>query len=160
MKLCECGCGAPAPFAKATSRRKGHVKGEPTRFISGHNNRGKAKSPETRARMSSYALNRASEHHAKLIAKRRSRPLPSELPSVNTIHSWLNRHYPRAGVCECCGATRKTDYSFKHHPQPHTRDRSDYAELCRSCHVRFDLKNGMRRQPGKTPAADLEWSHA
>lgn len=36
-KLCECGCGKPAPIAKLTSRRLGHIKGRPTRFISGHN---------------------------------------------------------------------------------------------------------------------------
>jgi len=33
MKLCECGCGQPAPIAKYPNRRLGHVKGEPVRFI-------------------------------------------------------------------------------------------------------------------------------
>lgn len=37
---CECGCGQPAPVARQTDRRKGYVKGEPMRFISGHNKRG------------------------------------------------------------------------------------------------------------------------
>jgi HNH endonuclease len=36
MKLCECGCGKPAPIATTTSKRKGHVKGQPTRFLKGH----------------------------------------------------------------------------------------------------------------------------
>jgi hypothetical protein len=35
-KMCECGCGTPAPIAKQTSRRFGHVKGEPCRFVQGH----------------------------------------------------------------------------------------------------------------------------
>jgi hypothetical protein len=35
--LCECGCGEPAPIASQTKRQYGHVKGQPTRFISGHN---------------------------------------------------------------------------------------------------------------------------
>lgn len=35
-KLCECGCGLPAPIAKRTDTAKGHKKGEPTRFIRGH----------------------------------------------------------------------------------------------------------------------------
>lgn len=39
MKLCECGCGQPAPIATQTKRRDGHVKGEPMRFIRGHAHR-------------------------------------------------------------------------------------------------------------------------
>jgi hypothetical protein len=38
-KLCECGCGQPAPIAKGTSRRDGAVKGQPLRFVHGHNGR-------------------------------------------------------------------------------------------------------------------------
>ena len=37
MKLCECGCKLPAPIAQRTNPRKGHIKGEPVRFIPGHN---------------------------------------------------------------------------------------------------------------------------
>jgi HNH endonuclease len=39
-KLCDCGCGEPAPVAVRTRRAIGHVKGEPLRFISGHQGRG------------------------------------------------------------------------------------------------------------------------
>lgn len=39
-KLCECGCGNPAPIARMTNRRLGHIKGQPTRFIQGHHRRG------------------------------------------------------------------------------------------------------------------------
>ena len=35
--FCECGCGLPAPLARCTDRRRGHVKGQPVRFIKGHN---------------------------------------------------------------------------------------------------------------------------
>lgn len=35
-KLCECGCGEPAPIAGKTAKRYGHVKGEAVRFIAGH----------------------------------------------------------------------------------------------------------------------------
>jgi hypothetical protein len=38
--LCECGCGNPAPIAKVTRTERGQVKGQPVRFIAGHNNRG------------------------------------------------------------------------------------------------------------------------
>jgi hypothetical protein len=36
MKLCECGCGEPAPIARQTRPQIGHVKGRPIRFIKGH----------------------------------------------------------------------------------------------------------------------------
>lgn len=39
MKLCECGCGEPAPIATATNRKRGYVKGEPRRFVLGHHGR-------------------------------------------------------------------------------------------------------------------------
>ena len=39
MKLCECGCGNPAPIAKAPNKRLGHIKGKPVRFILGHHAR-------------------------------------------------------------------------------------------------------------------------
>lgn len=39
IKLCECGCGQPAPIAKQTSSRFGHIRGQPVRFIAGHHNK-------------------------------------------------------------------------------------------------------------------------
>ncbi len=39
VKLCECGCGEPAPIATKTNKAKGHVKGHPTRFVNGHHSR-------------------------------------------------------------------------------------------------------------------------
>ena len=39
VKLCECGCGQPAPIAKRTNREFGHIKGLPIRYVRGHNGR-------------------------------------------------------------------------------------------------------------------------
>lgn len=38
-ELCACGCGQPTPLAKRTQRRLGLVRGEPLRFVRGHNSR-------------------------------------------------------------------------------------------------------------------------
>lgn len=36
VKLCECGCGQPAPISVYTNKNKGVRKGEPCRFVRGH----------------------------------------------------------------------------------------------------------------------------
>ena len=36
-KLCECGCGKPTPIAKISMPYRGYKKGQPQRFITGHN---------------------------------------------------------------------------------------------------------------------------
>jgi hypothetical protein len=38
--LCQCGCGQPAPIAARTVRSRGRIKGQPLRYIQGHNNVG------------------------------------------------------------------------------------------------------------------------
>ena len=43
--LCHCGCGQPAPIAKKTTTKYGHVKGEPIRYINGHYQRSRRLSP-------------------------------------------------------------------------------------------------------------------
>jgi hypothetical protein len=43
IKLCECGCGQPAPIAKWTDKRRGYVEGQPQRFIKGHHRRGQSR---------------------------------------------------------------------------------------------------------------------
>lgn len=39
IKLCECGCGNPAPVARWSDASRGLVKGCPRKFIKGHNRR-------------------------------------------------------------------------------------------------------------------------
>lgn len=39
VKLCECGCGLPAPMRTYKAKKHGYFKGEPARFIRGHNTR-------------------------------------------------------------------------------------------------------------------------
>lgn len=36
IKLCECGCGQPAPIATRNRPERGYIKGQPLRFILGH----------------------------------------------------------------------------------------------------------------------------
>lgn len=45
VKLCECGCGEPAPLARQTNNKLGKVKGQPQRFIRGHAAKSSPSSP-------------------------------------------------------------------------------------------------------------------
>ena len=48
--LCGCGCGRPSGFAARTDTRKGTVRGQPLRFISGHRRRPDAPQPTGKPR--------------------------------------------------------------------------------------------------------------
>ncbi len=48
MKLCECGCGQPAPIAKRSQPQLGQVKGQQLRFVHGHRLRGGMSAEERR----------------------------------------------------------------------------------------------------------------
>ena len=39
IRFCKCGCGLPAPIAKATNTKWGHIKGKPVNYIHGHHQR-------------------------------------------------------------------------------------------------------------------------
>lgn len=54
-RLCECGCGAPAPLAKRTNARLGHTRGKPLRFVSGHNSKGSANLSRYESRDGGYS---------------------------------------------------------------------------------------------------------
>lgn len=64
VKLCECGCGQPAPIARTTSARDGWVKGQPKRFIHGHHGRGKPRSSETRKKIGDSQRGDGTYHNA------------------------------------------------------------------------------------------------
>ena len=140
MKLCECGCGEPTLPAKQTVRKIGWVKGEPLRFINGHQVRAIQRPP-----LSGDARQRIRE--AKQGAKH---PLwQGDDAGYNAIHKWLRRNHPKAGRCEWCGATAgRTEYAFLPGGRDCTRNRADYAELCVSCHRQYDARDTDGRQMG------------
>ena len=47
---------------------------------------------------------------------------------ASAIHMWLNRWHPKTGVCEECDRKARTDYAYRHHPKPYTRNRDDYRD--------------------------------
>lgn len=115
MKLCECGCGKPTARITRNHTKSGAVKGEYRRFIRGHSIRG-ALAPWWRGDDASYGA----------------------------IHTWLRKRFPKSGVCdECRREVVTTDYALIH-GREYSRDRADYRELCRKCHVAYDGIGGSR----------------
>jgi hypothetical protein len=55
------------------------------------------------------------------------------------IHAWMNKHFPRQGICEECGAKGRTEWASKDHE--YRRVREDWIELCPPCHKSMDMKN-------------------
>lgn len=147
--LCECGCGEVTRIAPQSAKSKGWTKGEPLRFCLGHNAKGPA-TEEARQKIAQTLKGRPKslEHVRKVAEALRGREGQSgsdnptwkgDEASESAIHKWLNAHYPKTGICEECGDFgRRTHYAFKRHPEPYTRSRNDYRELCSSCHRRFD----------------------
>lgn len=58
--LCECGCGQRTKIANYNDARRGERKGEPQRFLKGHNQRGKP--AHTRKAEHEYAIDAAGCH--------------------------------------------------------------------------------------------------
>lgn len=94
-----------------TDIRKGYVKGEPLRFVKGHNNR--------------LRLGAANPRWL------------GDTVGYDSLHAWLRLRYPLTGICEECGATgKRTELSNRTHI--YTRDIADYRELCSRCHCYYD----------------------
>jgi hypothetical protein len=62
VKLCECGCGQPAPLAKKTNTLKNAVRGVPLRFIPGHYNQFLSNRNKTLAERLWEDVDRREEH--------------------------------------------------------------------------------------------------
>jgi hypothetical protein len=58
VKLCECGCGKPAPLSRQGDTKRGLKKGQPQRFIRGHSSRGRVQS-EAEKKQRSESVTRA-----------------------------------------------------------------------------------------------------
>ena len=59
------------------------------------------------------------------------------------IHTHLRKYFPKSGVCDECGETKRTEYALIK-GREYSRNREDYRELCKLCHNRYDEIGGSR----------------
>lgn len=89
MKLCECGCGKEVPLSKYNDKRRNHIKGQPIRFIHGHNIGKKEKSPAWKGGLSKTKgyirinINGEYKRHARAKA---TKALGKSLPRKSIVH--------------------------------------------------------------------------
>lgn len=60
------------------------------------------------------------------------------------LHSWVSRNWGKARICEHCFTTEAKIYDWSNKTGQMLRDRDNWQELCRSCHMKYDYANGMR----------------
>jgi len=71
----------------------------------------------------------------------------------NTPHYWIKKHFGRADHCDVCGKTeeknKKTHFDWSHKTHEYSKDLSQWWQLCRSCHQKYDYHfNGVRTNRG------------
>lgn len=52
------------------------------------------------------------------------------------LHSWIRDNFKSNGICDFCKKEKKTEWSNKDHN--YSRNREDWQELCRKCHMQYD----------------------
>ncbi len=63
-----------------------------------------------------------------------------------SLHTYLNRWFPKRQVCDECGKTGRTEYALIH-GRDYSRDRNDYREMCKRCHNAYDLTEDRGEPP-------------
>ena len=118
--------------------------------------RGRKLSKEHRKRLSKVKIG-ISRIHSKDCNCPWHKPLPfyerwNWIPGVpkkkETVHSHMNSLYGKPNHCEnlgCNGKSKHFEWSSKLHDYS-TVDLGDWQQLCRSCHIKYDIKfNGRKK---------------
>lgn len=153
--LCQCGCGQKTSLAERTVPRLGYVKGEPVRFIIGHASRGRVMSEDQKQAVIAAHKGIPRPDVAEAMRKRigKSNPLwQGDDVGYSGVHKWLLKNKVRTGTCQHCGRRPKrarggrlmAGTEFANLSGEYRRDPSDYVELCRPCHRKFDAKRRRR----------------
>ncbi|KKM86040.1 hypothetical protein LCGC14_1283040 [marine sediment metagenome] len=76
------------------------------------------------------------EHYTQCFGKNNSN-WKGDAVGYFALQNWINRNYPRQGICSTCGKRANTGYVNIN--GEYKRDITDFIELCMSCHKIYDL---------------------
>jgi hypothetical protein len=143
MKMCECGCGRPVPLAMQNNPKRGWVKGQPVRFVLGHNpNTGKGK----RYREDSFGGAPRTYEHIRVAEKALGKSLPKGAHVHHADGNQRNNDPSNLVICQ----------DAKYHKLLHIRTEAlqvtGNASLrrCRYCHY-WDDPVAMKFDRGWSP---------
>ena len=60
------------------------------------------------------------------------------------LHSWVRRTLGNERKCQQCGTTEARFYDWANKDHKYRRVLEDWMRLCRGCHYRYDVANGLR----------------
>lgn len=115
VKLCECGCGNPAPIATRNDRSTNRIKGQPMRFINRHSQRGVSLPAETRAKISTTLTGKkhSAERRAKNRAAHLGKKVSAETRALHMRHGMCGTPESNACIQAKARCTNPKDASWK-----------------------------------------------
>lgn len=60
------------------------------------------------------------------------------------IHKWMRKTYGKASKCEHCDSTTAKRFEWSNISGNYLKDRTDWQELCPSCHRKYDYTDKLR----------------
>jgi hypothetical protein len=144
IKLCECGCGKPAPISKYTNRNRGRIKGQPFRYCVGHWPMPAEAKDKMSKKMKGRKLSQERIEKMKTyVARGENHPLwKGDSASYASIHMWLARHLEKTGICQKCfkyfGIDKGSGTQWANISGRYKREFDDFIEVCRLCHEKMD----------------------
>ena len=90
------------------------------------------------------------EHRRKIGDSLRGELNPSwkgENAAYRSIHSWVVRNWGKAYLCQVCDKNNACfeGYDWANLDHKYSRNRNDWMMMCRSCHLKHDYKEGLRK---------------
>lgn len=142
---CHCGCGEKTQISKRTRTNKGHIKGQPIRFINGHNSKGELNPHWKNGWIVKGGRYRMKVRFGKPIFEHRERAekaMGKRMPNGACVHHHSYGEGSKSQLVVC------NDHSY--HMLLHARTRAFYTcgnaywEICKYCR-KYDNPSNLNR---------------
>ena len=88
------------------------------------------------------------QSNKKRVGDKNPRWVGNNFKSKSRLHDWIRRRKPKPEFCKKCKIKKPMDLASR--TGKLTRNPKDYDWLCRSCHMKLDIKLGIRIKNEKT----------